>query len=339
MSGQTRNARKTRANAEGSSDAEKPRRQSRTKTTSPAPKGNETRSDPYHSGSFSFATEEDRQKALALSKTTPDDIIDAHAEGTIHLRDCARIKICWNPGKRGTTQDLEQVHFTIKDTILTRQQVENTPILTRRAAECIVDFCPDLLWRDILLRIASETGFGNKDIRDRMCHNGSYVDKATITKRIGAALGQKQQQSTVKNRKKPLAEASDSAAAKNKGYAKGEDEFYNKNAADYKLYIAFFGKRTSHRGQLNLQPVGSKRKLTSSDGEDGGSAEDAMIRLAKRTNRSVESTTSPEAVVDSDETTGATPGSDMDTEEVSGEDNADAVSVQSDTILDEMDED
>ena len=208
---------------EGISDAEKPRRRSKAKTGSPNPDGGETTTyDPYHSGSFCFATQDDQQRAFMIQKRSPDEIMDAYENGIVSLNDCAHFKICWNPGKKGITRGLEQGRFSIKDTILTRQQLTNTTILTRRAAECIVDFCPDLLWREMLLRIASEAGFGNKDVRDRMCHNGNYCDKATITKRIGSALGQKQQQSTLKSKKQQVeAEAADISTGEEQRLCKG----------------------------------------------------------------------------------------------------------------------
>lgn len=265
--------------------------------------------------------------------------MSAFQDGTLSLDACEKIKICWNPGKKGITQDLEQASFTIRDTIVTRQQLDQTPILTRRAAECIVDFCPDLLWREMLLRIASEAGFGNKDVRDRMCHNGNYVDKATITKRIGAALGQKQQQSTAKNRKKPEPGASNPELLKNKGYLKGEDDFYNTNVNDFHDYVAFFGKRTSHRTHLKIEPLPSKRKRTADDnGEDSG--EGVVVGVhGKRGKGKQEAVQSPEVIIDSGETTGVEAGSGSSGGSDIGGDNADAVSVQSDTMLDQMDED
>jgi hypothetical protein len=205
------------------------------------PKG-ETGGDPYHSGNFAYASPADEAIATKLGYDLPDDLLDAAEEGKIDPDVQASIKICWNPGKKGMTENLEQGKFSVRDTIATRKQLEQTPILTRVAAECIVDFCPDMLWRSMLLRITSEAGYGNKDVRDRFCYNGCYCDKATITKRISAALGQKQTQ------------------PKSKGYQPGEWEWYDENVKDFSKYIDFFGMRTSHRNMLKIQMAGEKRK-------------------------------------------------------------------------------
>lgn len=214
------------------------------------PKG-DVGGDPYHSGVFAFATPADEERAAHMGFTSPDEVIDNAEDGKVEPDVQASIKIYWDPGKKGMTENLEQAKFSVRDTVATRKQLENTPILTKVAAECIVDFCPDLLWRSMLLRITSEAGCGNKDVRDRFCHNGCYCDKATITKRISAALGQKQTQ------------------PKSKGYQPGEWEWYDENVKDFSKYIDFFGMRTSHRNMLKIQMAGEKRKRdTHGNGED-----------------------------------------------------------------------
>lgn len=274
--------------------------------------------DPYYSGNFSFASEEDRQRALALQRKTPDDIIDDAEAGRIDWELCKEIFICWNPGKKGLTQDLVQAQYRIYDTLITRKQLESTPILTRRAAECIVDFCPDLLWRETLLRIVSEAGYGNKDVRDRFCYNGCHNDKATITKRIAAALGQKQQ--NVKSRKAQLEDAEAEAApsdaadeesqpAPKKGrrgqakkekaddkeekarYQKGEQEWHDANKIDFNNYIRFFGKRPASR----IYPTaGEKRKKSEeADGCGGHGSEMDVGTPRKRAKSEVQDGPSP----------------------------------------------
>ena len=289
--------------------------------------------DSYHSGFFCFVPK-DQARVLAFGNTTPDELMLDAEDGKIAIEECADLMICWNPGKKGMAHDLQQARFSIKDTVLTRQQLAQTPILVKQAAERIVDFCPDMLWRGMLLRIASEAGYGNKWVRDRMCLNGNYCDKATITKRIGSALGQKQQQSTAKNRKpteQPWIE-------KVKGYAKGEDEYYNENVMDFGNYVTFFGHRTSHRSQLMLNQQNSKRKAIVLDEGSGGSGTDDKRPSSNKRKIEVEQATqSPEAMEISDdaETSAAEDGGSGS----EGESDADAVSLQSDTVLDQMDED
>ncbi|QIW97999.1 hypothetical protein AMS68_003517 [Peltaster fructicola] len=197
--------------------------------------------DPYHAGYFAYATAEIEDKWKPLGYHNPDYVLRAAEADKLTLDELETIKLCWNPGRKGLTYDLTQAVFSARDTVLTRRQLAKTPILTRRAAECIIDFSPDYLWRDILLRICSEAGCGNKDVRERFCLNGCHADKATFTKRISAALGQKQTQ------------------GKTKGYAQGEWEFYEASGEDFKNYIEFFGKRSTTR---NMK-VGLKRRYGS----------------------------------------------------------------------------
>ena len=326
-------------NAEGSSDVENSGRQSGVKLNPPRPKTRETGSgDAAASGSFMFATVEDHQRATNLGRNTPDDVMLAYEDGEISLEVCAQITIFWNPGKKSSMQELEQGRFTIKDSVLTREQIDSMPILSHAAGERVVDFCPDLLFRDLLLSITAEAGFGNKEIRDRMCYNGNYVDKATITKRIGAALGQKQLQAATKSTKKPDGESSDTN--KKPRYVNGEDEYYNTNVTDFSNYMEFFGHRTSHRNyQLKQEAAKRKRELESGDREDSSGLEEIIRSPRKRKRSEMESVQSPETLTSSGEITGLDGADDSEAESEVIEDGRDVVSVQSDTLLDEMDED
>lgn len=281
----------------------------------------ESGGDPYHSGAFSFASKEDEQKSVELGYKSPDEAIEAGVQGKLAKEDQAKIKICWNPGKKGMTENLEQVKFTIKDTVVTREQVENIKILTKGAAERIIDFCPDLLWRGMLLRICSEGGYGNKDVRDRFCYNGCYCDKATITKRISAALGQKQQQ------------------PKSKGYGNGEWEWYEENVKDFAKYIDYFGKRTSHRNMLKIQMLADKRKTSirdhgeketkeSGSGGEGPSSEPPSKRAKLDDGKNTDDAAADTDAMDVDE----------DGHESDGSDDSNAVSIQDSDILDKMED-
>ncbi|KAI5369967.1 hypothetical protein Slin15195_G008450 [Septoria linicola] len=194
-----------------------------------------------HSGGYSWANSASEKLGRKMGFALPEDAIDAGMADRLDDVSMAQLNICWNPGKKGVTEGLQQAIFSVRDSVVTRKQLDNTPILTRRAAECIVDFCPELLWRGLLLRVCSEGGYGNKDVRDRFCFNGCYCDKATITKRISAALGQKQ------------------VVPKSKGYQAGELEWYDENVKDFTCYIEYFGRRTGHRNLLKIQMQSDKR--------------------------------------------------------------------------------
>lgn len=352
ISEETRNNKK-KAQAEGASDADLPKRQSRKKQPAESKEGDSSTGDPYHSGHFAWATDEAREKAskleLSSEEKTPMEFIDAAEAGDIPLESCADLMVSWNPGKKGSTHKLEQARFSVKDVVVTLRQIDQREALTEIAGQRIVDFCPHLLWREYLLRISSEAGLGNKDIRDRMSCNGNHADKATITKRIGAALGQKQQQAPTRMKKGKPQTAAETAKAKARRDAREEDEaYYIGNAEDFDNYTLFFGKRTSHRTQAKTTRKG---QMPSSDSVSVDAAErsgaEGVAGPSKKRKKREETTESPEAMEldgSDEEESGATTGAEADSDfegedEKEDEDVGDAVSVQSDTMLDAMDED
>lgn len=89
-------------------------------------------------------------------------------------------------------------------------------------------------------------------VRERLCRNGCYCDRATITKRVSAALGQKQTQRN------------------SNAYTQDEWTWYDENVRDFSRYIDFFGKRKNHRTMAKTQVVSDKSKaeIMDSDGAD-----------------------------------------------------------------------
>ncbi|KAH9826997.1 hypothetical protein Tdes44962_MAKER09887 [Teratosphaeria destructans] len=302
-------AKKTQANDSPSSDAEYG---SRAGSAKPGHREN-VGGDPYHSGNYAFASQADVVRAAQIGKHSPDDIIDAAESGEIDWNLCKHIMICWNPGKKGTTQDLKQGIFRVYDTLITRKQLLTRDFLTRRAAECIIDFCPDLLWRETLLRIVSEGGMGNKDVRDRFCLNGCHCDKATITKRIAAAIGQKQKSNP---RRAASGEAGVSSPQPGR-YLKGEAEWHITNQKQYYNYINWCGTR---HGTSVKVGTGAKR-----------SSEDLESPPAKRARSEYELESADAGDTTEEE-------SEQEIEQQTEEKDDDAVSIQSDTLLDEMED-
>lgn len=240
-----------------------------------------------------------------MGKRSVDDLIEAGLKEELSLDELFCIKICWSPGKKGNSQALEQAKFSVKDTVITRQMLADTPILSHRAGECVIDFCPDLLWRDILLRILSEAGFSNKDIRDRFCLNGSFSDRATVAKRLSAALGK----------------------VTNPPRGKGKDAALNwceTNRDDFDNYQAFFGKRPPARrtaqGRKNsklLHGKGGDSEENSSPSKAGDNGEGSKKTFKMALDGAVDE--EPSAAEESD-----------------GEDQEDAVSLQDSDDLDAM---
>ena len=142
---------------------------------------------------FAFATKTDEKDAIAICaahslQASIETILQAAEDGQIPLASCGHIKIRLNPAKNGGIENLDQIQFTIRDSVLTRQRVTSTPILTGAAAMGIIDYCPDLLYRNTLLRITAEAGWCCSDIRTRVALNGMYLNKAAIYSRTAAAL-------------------------------------------------------------------------------------------------------------------------------------------------------
>ncbi|KAK5709663.1 hypothetical protein LTR17_019599 [Elasticomyces elasticus] len=312
-----------------------------------------TGGDPYYSGNFSFVSDADRLRARALGYKTPDDLLDAAEQVTDPVQRaalrmaCKETMICWNPGKKGLTETLTQAIFRAYDTLITREQYDNCLILTKRAAECIVDFCPDLLWRETLLRIVAEAGYGNTEIRNRICYNGCYADKATITKRIAAALGQKQQnpprkyKTTDENGAPGSSKSRRGAEAGEKGrYFDGEEDWHNGNKFDFDDYQRYFGVRVGNT-YVRRPRTGGKRKASGGDEMDvqqGGAGVgngEGSSHGAKRA-KTEETTTSRSSEVRSE--MGSPEAEGGAEEQEAEEDDGDAVSVQSDGVLDEIED-
>ncbi|KAK5112125.1 hypothetical protein LTR62_004468 [Meristemomyces frigidus] len=318
--------------------------------------------DPYYSGNFCFITEVDRTEALRLHPRflSPDDILHAIETGSPEIdglvESTKKIRICWNPGKKGTTQELVQASFRLYDTVITRQQYLECKILTKRAAECIIDFCPDMLWREVLLRVSSEGTCSNKDVRDRMCFNGCYADKATITKRIAAALGQKQATSANKKTKDATGEEETlereaGSSRKSRGPAPSPDDgrwlegelgWHTQNRKDFDHYGIFFGKRPNARrqavgGEKRKKSIGAQEKnVDPMEGSSKRQKTNAAMSPASARSGSV-----PELSEDVDSDDEEDENEEQEVEQAAQDeedDDDDAVSVQSDGVLDEIED-
>ncbi|KAF2721024.1 hypothetical protein K431DRAFT_285282 [Polychaeton citri CBS 116435] len=268
-------------------------------------------SDPYHSGTFQFASLTDQAKAESLGDySTPEDLLLAGERGDVDLETLKGILICWSPGKKGMTHDLEQVEFSVHDTLVTREALAKKPVFTWAAAERLIDFCPDQLWRGTLLRVVSESGMGNKDIRARFCRNGSWCDNATITKRISAALGQKQKQQD------------------QKGLHDRYNEWYHANVRDHEHYTCFFSKRQPRGNLLRSCVKRLKLALEAADSGEPGALQKPEHSGSGRMPASDEVQASGEVGGDDEEdAAGASNESDDDDDVVTLTEDSDADSI------------
>lgn len=321
-------------------DFDRPKRQKKEpKNADVVESSNATAADPSVS-SFEYATDADQHKAMALVKSqapvnlptepTVEQLMEAAEVGRIEVNLLRTINICWNPRKKGLTQALRQVKFSIADSLLTRQTLAMTAILNADAAMCVIDFCPDLLVHQMLLRITSESSLRNKDVRDRMCENGNWVDKSTFTRRISAALGQKQ------------------------GKVDAADQlYYKQNVEDYHRYQTYFGNGSSSRksraGPSGLtrrdgvevfnssSPPGSRSISSGSDGslavgENGGGG----VAVAGMTIRSLSGNKGKDKMREIVQLDGAAEEEEEESAEEDADGGVDVVSLQSDGELDRL---
>ena len=285
--------------------------------------------DPYHSGNFAFASAVDHQMAQAMGKITVEDCIKAGENGDIPLDELARITICWSPGKKGNQQELQQACFSVKDSVLTRKQLDTIPILNKRAAERIIDFRPDLLWREILLRILSEGCYSNKDVRDRFCLNGCFSDRATVAKRLGAALGKDTNNPKGRKPKGKGKDGEDPAESSSGGKVV---DWANLNRTDYFNYQAFFGKKPPpvRAIKATTKKRGAAAAAAGDSSEAGDESESSRKSAKKVKFAPIDGASDDVAEED---------GSEVEVEESDAEEDvadADAVSLQDSDDLDAM---
>ncbi|KAF2154211.1 hypothetical protein K461DRAFT_312163 [Myriangium duriaei CBS 260.36] len=186
----------------------------------------------HFSGRLDFADDEQEAKFRALRKYL--SIEDAIKAAMVNPFDEAlkNIEVAHDPGD-SLLDNLHLPRISIMDIARTRLQLYHTRIFTDRAAECLIDFCPDLLTNYMLLQVVSETKFGNTGVQIRLGQNGSMLSDSTITKRVSAAL----------NREYDRSGAAE-AARKNPDFKKTNRDMY----AKYKAWRA-------HRRQVGFQKV------------------------------------------------------------------------------------
>lgn len=141
----------------------------------------------HFSGSLIFADVASQKRFNGLSHTTIEDAINA-AMLNPYDEVLMNIEVAHDPGD-SILANLDRPRITIMDIARTRLQLLHVRVLTKRAAECLIDFCPDLLNTYRLLQVVSETDFGNTSVQIRLGYNGSMLSDSTITKRVSATLG------------------------------------------------------------------------------------------------------------------------------------------------------
>lgn len=140
----------------------------------------------HFSGRLHFADEAQEAKFNALPYLSIEDAIKAAMENPFDEA-LKEIEVAHDPGD-SLLDNLQLPRVSIMDIARTRLQLQHVRVFTDRAAECLIDFCPDLLTNYQLLQVVSETKFSNTQVQIRLGHNGSMLSDSTITKRVSAAL-------------------------------------------------------------------------------------------------------------------------------------------------------
>ncbi|GAB7352828.1 hypothetical protein MBLNU459_g3439t2 [Dothideomycetes sp. NU459] len=180
-----------------------------TDKTKPGPKGEAI------TGRLVFLNKEGEEKAKLLGCQNVGEAIEASMAKPYDERFSA-VEVCYNPEKPNIL-GLEPLIFSVMDAARTKLQLIYARILSDKAAERVIDFCPDELKQKLLLKVVSETSFSNTKLTRRLQLNGDPIVTTSVTHRIQSALGKRQ---------------------KNK-YSDGEIEWYLANRQDFNAYKDF----------------------------------------------------------------------------------------------------
>ena len=133
-----------------------------------------------------FLSDQDEQHCRALGYNTVTEAVVAAMRNPFN-DGLAQIMVYNDPGD-SRIPGLRVPHFSVMDFARTRLQLlhfdHTYPDL---AGKRIVDFCPELLWGETLLKVTSQTSLIPCDVQKRLGLNGTMMSDSTITKRIGSA--------------------------------------------------------------------------------------------------------------------------------------------------------
>ncbi|KAF4550209.1 Hypothetical protein D9617_18g034000 [Elsinoe fawcettii] len=140
----------------------------------------------HFTGRLVFSDDVTRQRFEKLPYGTIEAAVEAAMRNPFD-DDLKTIEVTYDPGD-SILKDLDLPRISIVDIARTRLQMLHIPIITIRAAECIIDFCPDLLIGFRLMQVLSESSFSNNTIQLRLGYNGSMLSDSTLAKRITTAI-------------------------------------------------------------------------------------------------------------------------------------------------------
>ncbi|KAG8627013.1 hypothetical protein KVT40_004496 [Elsinoe batatas] len=180
----------------------------------------------HFSGRLAFADQENWEKFQTLPYNTIEEAIEA-AMADPFDKNLMSIEVTHDPGD-SILSNLDLPRISIMDIARTRLQLFHIRVITKRAAECMIDFCPDLLLGFRLIQVVSETDFGNTGIQFRLGYNGSMLSDSTLTKRISSAVA-------LEHNKTRAAEAN-----------KADKDFHKEHRKNYNKYKVWRAWKRDH---------------------------------------------------------------------------------------------
>lgn len=141
-------------------------------------------------GRLRFSSDEDQHRCEDLGFYTVSDAVKEALRNPFN-NDLAHIKVYNDPGD-SRIPGLTVPDFSVMDFARTYLQLQHFEghTLSHVAGLRMIDFCPEMLRGQTILRVTSQTDLIPTDVQKRLGLNGAMLSDSTLTKRIGSACEQ-----------------------------------------------------------------------------------------------------------------------------------------------------
>jgi len=141
-------------------------------------------------GRLRFCSDEDELRCEELGFYTVSEAVKEAMRDPFN-NDFAHIKVYNDPGE-SRIEGLTVPDFSVMDFARTYLQLQHFDghTLPNVAGVRMIDFCPDMLRGQTILRVTSHTALIPTDVQKRLGVNGAMLSDSTLTKRIGSACDQ-----------------------------------------------------------------------------------------------------------------------------------------------------
>ncbi|GAB7346088.1 hypothetical protein MBLNU457_4846t1 [Dothideomycetes sp. NU457] len=141
-------------------------------------------------GRLRFSSDEDQRRCEELGLYTVSEAVKEALRNPFN-NDLAQIKVYNDPGD-SRIEGLTVPDFSVMDFARTYLQLQHFEghTLPHVAGERMIDFCPEMLRGQTIVRVTSQTDLIATDVQKRLGCNGAMLSDSTLTKRIGSACEQ-----------------------------------------------------------------------------------------------------------------------------------------------------